>query len=688
MSVPFVRVAPGLCNLGPTIGYAGALRVLFADGTDLSGIDTVQVYGTSGDPDDVSFTTGSFTASGLDGVEDGDYEHLTLEWTAAQATAWAALDEPRWRASDATSVPWLAGRVYPTAEGDGGAGDGTTTVVAIPGADAVQTVYVQGIGPKGDDGEDGSGGGVSDHGALTGLGDDDHSQYALADGTRGSFASTAQGALAATAVQPGDPDRVTDAPSDDSTTTTITATDGVLSADVVRVLDSDPAGARATIIIPAPSEWPDQHLTLIGDDYGASIGYLDPDGPVSVDASGTAADVNGADASSDVTPDGVEITFADWDQASTVLVAWSTSLDGLLSSDLRGARFTNLAVNGSPSDVVVGVAITNLAGSTTYVARQSDEFSNGEDVQLDIPASAGTTIDPTDAMVSVFLVAAGGAPVAPTSVTFDKLYLADAAGSYLGWNSDALGTGELNDPDPIYGSQTHSWFDEPGIPGKSLSIFSDGTRLYGGHTPARWEWHIGTPSQIGGPLDDARNELAVVNLTNQALLNRQNVGELTNVDSTPASLTGDPRVVSISADECELTIRAATAADVGQRWIISYTPDPGTGPATLVGVLGAEDEIAVGWSVVLVGIEYAPDTFGWVVVGKFPFTESIVAAADGVVPLASGIVRVDAGSDLSTARPAGAGGVQWLFDAGTDPGASGENIVNGQFGDLWAVAAS
>ena len=33
------------------------------------------------------------------------------------------------------------------------------------------------------------GSGVTDHGALTGLGDDDHTQYALADGTRGAFAA-------------------------------------------------------------------------------------------------------------------------------------------------------------------------------------------------------------------------------------------------------------------------------------------------------------------------------------------------------------------------------------------------------------------------------------------------------------------------------------------------------------------
>lgn len=58
------------------------------------------------------------------------------------------------------------------------------------------------------------------------------------------------------------------------------------------------------------------------------------------------------------------------------------------------------------------------------------------------------------------------------------------------------------------------------------------------------------------------------------------------------------------------------------------------------------------------------------------------------VPKASGIVVVDAGSDLSTARPSGYGAVYWLFDNGTDPGTSGENIVNAQFGDLWAVAAS
>lgn len=47
----------------------------------------------------------------------------------------------------------------------------------------------------------GGGGGTSDHGSLTGLGDDDHSQYALADGSRGDFATAAQGVLADSALQ-------------------------------------------------------------------------------------------------------------------------------------------------------------------------------------------------------------------------------------------------------------------------------------------------------------------------------------------------------------------------------------------------------------------------------------------------------------------------------------------------------
>jgi hypothetical protein len=75
--------------------------------------------------------------------------------------------------------------------------DGVTPGVEVDGTGAVVNVTVT-------TGSGGGGGGVTDHGLLTGLADDDHPQYALADGSRGSFATTAQGALADSAVQPGD----------------------------------------------------------------------------------------------------------------------------------------------------------------------------------------------------------------------------------------------------------------------------------------------------------------------------------------------------------------------------------------------------------------------------------------------------------------------------------------------------
>lgn len=77
--------------------------------------------------------------------------------------------------------------------------------------------------------------GVTDHGLLSGLTDDDHTQYALADGTRGSFASTAQGGLADTATQPGD---------DADTLGSGDATDG-------HVLTADGVGGAAWEAIPA-----------------------------------------------------------------------------------------------------------------------------------------------------------------------------------------------------------------------------------------------------------------------------------------------------------------------------------------------------------------------------------------------------------------------------------------------------
>lgn len=58
------------------------------------------------------------------------------------------------------------------------------------------------------------------------------------------------------------------------------------------------------------------------------------------------------------------------------------------------------------------------------------------------------------------------------------------------------------------------------------------------------------------------------------------------------------------------------------------------------------------------------------------------------VAAAGAAIVVDAGDDLTQARPAGAVAVYWLFDVGTVPGTDGENIVNGVEGDQFYVRAS
>lgn len=65
-----------------------------------------------------------------------------------------------------------------------------------------------------------------------------------------------------------------------------------------------------------------------------------------------------------------------------------------------------------------------------------------------------------------------------------------------------------------------------------------------------------------------------------------------------------------------------------------------------------------------------------------------VFATDAELAASGTYEAVDAGSNLSTARPSGAVAVYWLFDSGTDPGANGENIVNGAEGDTFYVRSA
>lgn len=67
---------------------------------------------------------------------------------------------------------------------------------------------------------------------------------------------------------------------------------------------------------------------------------------------------------------------------------------------------------------------------------------------------------------------------------------------------------------------------------------------------------------------------------------------------------------------------------------------------------------------------------------------SLSSLTSTFVTRAAGMVVVDAGATLSTARPAGAACVLWRFSAGVDVGTDGANVTNAQAGDLYYVAGA
>ncbi|MEO6570378.1 MAG: hypothetical protein ABIO83_02415 [Ilumatobacteraceae bacterium] len=87
---------------------------------------------------------------------------------------------------------------------------------------------------------------MTDHGVLTGLADDDHTQYALADGTRGTFEAAGAAAAAQAASQPLDADLTALAASGNSAVLAAT-TASFLLADETK-LDGIQPGAIANVI--------------------------------------------------------------------------------------------------------------------------------------------------------------------------------------------------------------------------------------------------------------------------------------------------------------------------------------------------------------------------------------------------------------------------------------------------------
>lgn len=283
-------------------------------------------------------------------------------------------------------------------------------------------------------------------------------------------------------------ERVLDVVADGTTTTTVTATGGVLDYDVLDVARSDPEGERASIVLPHPSDWPNQVLWLVGDDMGASVGYplgpqpavlgdLNSLSPAEVDFS-----TNPVTVDFDVNGDTVSVTIED-DYTGDVAGLYTALLTAVLAT-----------------------------GDVTYETNYLDIIGNREN----LGGALVTVLTGAGASLSVTDPGTGGAGNTADPLGLAVLDNSDGADEwYAGWDNNRRGVGELNAPAAT--GFTHSWFDGPGYTAKSLGLFSDGDRLHALRIPLRWEEVYGVTPEIDGPLDDARNVGQAIGIINAAL---------------------------------------------------------------------------------------------------------------------------------------------------------------------------
>ena len=136
--------------------------------------------------------------------------------------------------------------------------------------------------------------GAGDHGTLGGLGDDDHSQYALADGTRGDFAATVHTHTASdlTDFAEAVDDRV-DGLLVAGTNVTLTYDDGLGTLTI----DASSAGSHThetSDIIGLTEAVDDRVAALIVAGTGISKAYDDANGTLTIAVSGTPAHTHAA----------------------------------------------------------------------------------------------------------------------------------------------------------------------------------------------------------------------------------------------------------------------------------------------------------------------------------------------------------------------------------------------------------
>lgn len=227
-----------------------------------------------------------------------------------------------------------------------------------------------------------AGGGVSDHGDLSGLGDDDHTQYALADGSRGAFATEAQGSLADSAVQPGDLGTAATADSTDFATAIqgATADTAVQPGDLGTAATADTgdfdAAGTATSAVSGHEGSPDPHTQYHNDTRGDAryalsshthSAYEQGSFSVPIDGPGSSTTGTWLSSVSFGYPQVVNTTSANGDAKTYNYLAGTGTytLTVVYLATTAGPKI-QFAVNGSN----VGSLYDTYSGSTTLVTQQ------------------------------------------------------------------------------------------------------------------------------------------------------------------------------------------------------------------------------------------------------------------------------------------------------------------------------